>query len=60
MIEYPINSIIPSLDKQGDIVIPMSWKMGPDKQTTVMTCFKLTKAEASELAERLTKLTREK
>jgi hypothetical protein len=53
MNQYPISAIIPTLDREKNVVIPLSWKMGPN---TINTCFKLTKEESKELGERLIRL----
>lgn len=56
MIERPISTIVPVLDTQGKVTMPLSWqtKGGP-----ISCCIKLNRADAAELGERLIKLGRE-
>jgi hypothetical protein len=56
MNKYPLNTIIPSIDNDGDIVMPISWKMGEDQDKTIVLCFKHSMEDAKEFHARLGKL----
>ncbi len=47
-----ISTIIPLKDKDGNIKLPLSWKMGEHK---ISCCITLTPDEARQLADNLTK-----
>jgi hypothetical protein len=54
MIEHPVSTIIPVLDNDKAVSMPLSWKNSTGKP--IVCCIKLTKEQALDLADRLRRI----